>query len=266
MIPIRRFLPACTALAALAGGLRCNSEPSAPDLADVELTVAVTDSTGAAVPAVPLTVYAYHDTQQVYLALVYPTDALGVLRLTDTLAKSMGPVDSFVVSVSDMGGQCNAFPSQTRTVRRPAGTTRLRLDLDAHGSAPSTPVAGPGESCGIGLGIFSDGVGSAFWVQLNIDSITDSIRGAWKIDFQATIASLEGSLSGPVRSDSLLLAMGSISFGPPICTPSFRLSGAIQNGATQGLMYLAESTACGWNYPSKDSPFWLVPFDMPSFP
>lgn len=237
-----------------------------PDVEDVELTISVTDTAGAPVRAVPLSVTAYHDTQSVYLATGVTTDSLGIFRLTDTLARTIGGLDSIRVLVIPWGGECNAFQPQTALLQRQRRETQLSLHLEVQPTAPLATAA-PGESCGLGLGIFFELHGSAFWLRLQIDSITDSIRGQWRIDFQATIASMEGIASGPVRADSLVLHLEPNSlFPPPICTPVFRLAAGLGAGQTVGLVRLIDQQGCGWSFPSSSTPFWLIPFDSFSFP
>ena len=250
--------------------LRCGSaDPNPNDAADVPVLVMVTDSTGAPVRAVPASVTAYRRSRVDQLAYSFPTSVDGTLHVIDTLARQSGPVDSFIVAVTPYQGDCNPFPAQVRSVQRGRPlVTSVRVALEVQLTAPLATVQ-PGEFCGVGIGPQPppSHVGLVFSVRLFIDSIADSIRGVWKIDFQSTLASPMGSFAGPVRTDSLILDLvPSFIHPPPDCTPRFRLAGQLGPAGTTQLVHLHDQNDCGWGHPSKETPFRLISFDNAYFP
>lgn len=232
------------------------------DVSDVVLTVTVIDSTGNPVQAVPIVIESVRDTHSVTLAYAITTDSLGMVQVTDTLGRMGQAPDSIRVRIP-VTHACEAFVPQERTVSRRRGVGDIQVELQANLSAPRAPAAS-GEYCGLGFGLFDVNLGSAFEVQLQIDSITDSIRGVFVIHFQATIASLEGILRGVPRSDSLVIDLVPVVFDP--CTPQFRLSGALSAGQFTHLLRLEDQNGCGWIYPSSETPFWMIPYDNSFFP
>lgn len=233
------------------------------DVSDVVLTVTVTDSTGNPVRAVPIVIESVRDTHSVTLAYAITTDSLGVVQVTDTLGRVGQAPDSIRVTIPAMNGECNTFVAQERTVRRRRGVGDIQVGFEANLSAPLA-TASSGEYCGLGFGLFDVNLGSLFSVKLQIDSITDSIRGVFTIDFLATIASVEGTLRGVPRSDSLVIDLVPGVFPP--CTPLFRLSGALTAGQGTRLVRLEDQNSCGWSYPSSETPFWMIVYDNPLFP
>ncbi len=252
-----------TSMLALAVSTACDSSPTRENNTDVTLTISVLDTTGDPVVAAPLYIYAFYKADERYLATGVITDSTGVFQLRDTLGRALGALDSVRIAVPWMGGECNPFVPRDTVLTPTHGATSLSLELAVTPAGPPATL-NSGESCGLGFGPPGFLDASAFWLRLQIDSITDSIRGRWRLDFNVSSASQEGVVIGPITPDTVALRLEPTRYFQT-CTPRYRLLATLSGGVTVGIARLIDDNGC-YAYPAMATPFRLLIFDTFEFP
>jgi hypothetical protein len=225
--------------------------------ADVTIQIRTEQQPGSPLPFAPISfVGAWHGTDLRQLASVVQSDSLGLLALHDTLSPLLGFLDSVVIRTYDPRFFCTPTVLIDTVFSGPRSAWALTLTFTV---AP--PKLAPGEYCGLGLLPSSPTVGSEFDVHLQIDSITDSIRGVWQIVYVAPIATQAGAFSGVVNGPTVDLYLESTP--APSCLPSYRLVAATLSDSTLGLAHLEPAGGCST---ITAPPLRLVRYDAPYFP
>jgi hypothetical protein len=232
---------------------------TAPDdrPADVTIEIRTLQRSGPSLPFVPIgAVNAWHGTQRGELAASVTSDSAGLLVLHDTLSPLLGRLDSVAIYTWDPNVYCTSVSQANSVVHAPHLAWSIALPLDL-----TTSKLSAGEFCGFGTVPGLPNFGSGFAVHLQVDSITDSIRGVWQMVYQAPIATQAGTFTGTLRGTTVELQLAS----PPVppCQPQYRLLIATASDSTLGLARLEPAGGCETVNPP---PFRLVLFDSPDFP
>jgi hypothetical protein len=257
--PLHRGLPAATVLA-LGLCTACTSSPSANSAPVATYIIKVVDTAGVPVEAAPVRLWPYHQaTSPPFLEVV--TDGQGLFAYQDSATAAYGPLDS-LVAAPDEGQECATFDADQATIVHPrAGDT---LTLQVRLPAPAATVA-PGESCAVGFMPFGGPLHRApFYLHIIIDSITDQVHGRWRLDYQASITSEDGTFTGAIPQDSMQLAL--IPYAPgPGCNRRYNLSATLDARGAIELARMIDINRC-YAYPSEDTPFRMLAIHSPGFP
>jgi hypothetical protein len=254
--PERHAVRSLSRIVALAACSACATAPPNEPPNDVVIEIRTLERAGASLPFIPISaVIAWHGTTQLFLARgLVLSDSAGILLLHDTLSPVLGLLDSLEV-------QFPSYPcpptAPADTVLRATGiTVSLTLWLDV-----AAPSLAPGEYCGLGSLAGSPTSGSPFTTHLQIDSLTDSIRGVWRIVYFAPIATQGGSFSGAVLGGRVELHLESTPV--PHCVPRYRLVAALSSDTKLGVAYLEPAGGCSTVIAP---PFRFILYDDPDFP
>ncbi len=99
---------------------------------------------------------------------------------------------------------CKAFDysAVTQSYHRPSGKAEDTLQVGVVAHARPRPILAAGNLCAIG----SAGQGFVY-LDLRVDSLRDTVFGAWAVAFSASIGSHYGTFAGPVHADSAILTL-----------------------------------------------------------
>jgi hypothetical protein len=251
-----RWIPSILALIL---GIACRNDPVALSSPDVAIRVQAVSPTNAPVPYAAITVFGFYSSGRAALASGALTDSFGFLRILDTLPGRLGRLDSLEVGPTTAFVDCaHAVPFDT-ILHHSLGATLVTLQLVLATAHPSAALA-LGESCAAGSGdesLFPE----VFWVHLQIDTIADSVRGYWQIDYRLSRRTEFGPFVGAVSGSQLELTLEPApGFGG--CIPRYRLVAQIENGDSLGLAQLTALADCA----IYGTPFRLMEWNDPYFP
>jgi hypothetical protein len=129
-----------------------------------------------------------------------------------------------------VGPACNAYEDSVFTVayRRPVGKAQDTLDLGpVHLRARPHPTLAVGDFCGMATDF------GFIYLSLRVDSLRDSLFGAWQVDFDATFGSHGGTFASPVYADSSILTLVD-TFYPGSPEPPWTLRVPLDSNLTTG--------------------------------
>jgi len=190
--------PFCWTFALVAVLPGCRDQ--APDVKPYRIVVQVHDELGQPMDLASVFITVWRNDQPRVLVEGERPQA-GNVAAVDSLGRAP---DSVAISVSSL--PCTAFGNVAQTVV-PSGTS---------GSLTITPVLprihlratlSAGLVCGLGVPTSGPATGYPFFVQLQIDTVTDSVRGKWSIHYSEVRAMEGGTMTGARAGNTLMLAL-----------------------------------------------------------
>ncbi len=181
------------------------------------------------------------------------TDAQGLFVTTEAITDSTSlPAIRFVLITEDCIGLRDTILSQALG-RRPStahDTVAITVALEGTGWVQ----LGVGRSCAwMARGVQSQ----ESWLHLEIDSISDSIRGQWETYFRTATSIEPGSFSGSQRGDSLFFHLRS-----PSCISGYQFEATVLSDGNIGQGRLISNTSDRTCWPLFTGEFQLVQRDV----